>query len=187
MTKMNNFVIDGRPYTSSYHLTPDLKLKWVPYYLEMAMSASKLSDCTSLQVGCVTLTKSGLLSIGINGTVPGWHTNCAEDIVEGVSKTRHAETLHAEQNMIMKLASSTQSGKGSYVFCTDAPCGECAKLLAALGIEILFFSRIHKRTEGLALLVRLGVKAFHVEHKDDLVYLNSASDMKLLEGDLCNY
>jgi deoxycytidylate deaminase len=41
--------------------------------------------------------------------------------------TSKPEVLHAEQNALMKLARSTESGEGATLFVTHAPCLQCAK------------------------------------------------------------
>ena len=66
-------------------------------------------------------------------------------------KTR-AEVLHAESNAIAKLARSTESGDGATMFCTHAPCLQCAKLIYQSGIRELYFKTHYRDETGLTFL-----------------------------------
>jgi dCMP deaminase len=57
------------------------------------------------------------------------------------------EVLHAESNAIAKVSKSTQSSEGSTLFCTHAPCLECAKLIYQSGIKNVYF-RDHYRDDA---------------------------------------
>ena len=101
-----------------------MKPKFEKMYMEIAETVSKMSYAKRLQVGAIVVKDNRIISIGYNGTPAGWDNNCEDEN----NKTK-PEVIHAEANSIMKLASSNESGKGSVMFLTHAPCIDCAKLI----------------------------------------------------------
>lgn len=67
------------------------------------------------------------------------------------------EVVHSEANAILKLARDGESGKGATLFCTHAPCIECAKLIAGAGITSVFYRDVYKNELGLDFLEKSGV------------------------------
>ena len=67
------------------------------------------------------------------------------------------EVLHAEMNALMKLAKSTESGDQATMFCTHAPCIECAKLIYQSGIKSLYYRTQYRDTAGIEFLTRSNV------------------------------
>ena len=123
-----------------------MKDKFVKYYLRIALLTSELSHAERLKVGAVIVKEDRVISIGYNGTPSGWDNNC--ELTEEIGSyprdtpvwerefqmTTKPEVLHAEANTITKLAKSNESGHGSAMFCTHAPCLECSKLIYQSGI-----------------------------------------------------
>jgi dCMP deaminase len=66
--------------------------------------------------------------------------------------------LHAEANSILKIAKSTESSEGSTMFCTHAPCLQCAKLIYQSGIKKLYYRDTYRETSGLEFLQKGGVE-----------------------------
>lgn len=67
------------------------------------------------------------------------------------------EVLHAESNAISKVARSTESSEGSTMFCTHAPCIECAKLIVQSGINSLYYRHKYRSDDGIEFLQKGGV------------------------------
>lgn len=67
------------------------------------------------------------------------------------------EVLHAETNAIAKVSASTESSEGSTIFCTHAPCLQCAKLIYQSGIKSLFYRDTYRDDSGLIFLKKSGV------------------------------
>ena len=67
------------------------------------------------------------------------------------------EVLHAETNAIAKVSSSTESSEGATMFCTHAPCINCAKLIYQSGINSLFYRDTYRNTAGIKFLESSGV------------------------------
>lgn len=145
--------------------------------MEIAETVSKMSYAKRLQVGAIVVKDNRIISIGYNGTPAGWDNNCeskewmpegclhsdeypeeeysdyGNDIFIGRYKLKtKPEVIHAEANAIMKLASSNETGKGSVMFLTHAPCMECAKLIYGAGITKVFFKNEYRDRTGIEFL-----------------------------------
>lgn len=122
-------------------------------YMKTAYNFAELSYCVRRKVGCVIVKDDRIISIGYNGTPPGWE-NCCED--ENNKTLPHV--IHAEANAIAKLAKTEGGGIGSTVFVTTAPCIECAKQLATIGIKELYYAEDYRGlVEGIHFLQKCGV------------------------------
>lgn len=60
--------------------------------------------------------------------------------------------LHSESNAILKVARSTESTEGATMFCTHAPCLQCAKLIYQSGITKLYYRDSYRDNNGLEFL-----------------------------------
>jgi dCMP deaminase len=67
------------------------------------------------------------------------------------------EVIHAEMNAIGKLARSSESGEGSTMFITHAPCIECAKLIGTSGISKVYYRNSYRDTSGIDFLHKSNV------------------------------
>lgn len=123
-----------------------MKPKYIRAHLEVAKIYGQLSTATRLKVGCIIVKDDRIISIGYNGMPSGGSNVCEEN---GHTKP---EVLHAETNAITKLAKSTESGQDAYMFCTAAPCLDCAKLIIQSGIKEFHFEHRYKSSEGLDLI-----------------------------------
>ena len=123
-----------------------MKNKYIRAHLEVARVYGELSTAERLKVGCIIVKDDRIISIGYNGMPSGGSNVCEKN-----NKTK-PEVLHAEANAITKLAKSTESGEGSYMFCTFAPCVDCAKLIMQSGIKEFHFEHRYKSSDGLDLL-----------------------------------
>jgi len=73
------------------------------------------------------------------------------------------EVLHAETNAIAKVSASTESSDGATMFCTHAPCINCAKLIYQSGINSLFYRDTYRDTSGIEFLESSGVSVTKYE------------------------
>lgn len=140
------------------------KQKWRQAYMDTAWTFSKLSVARRLQVGAVIVKNHRIISIGYNGTPPKWDNDC-ENLVEVNGEFQYVtkpEVIHAEANAILKLARDGESGKGSMLFCTHAPCIECAKMILTVGIGAVFWSDSYKVDDGLNFLISGGVGVYNM-------------------------
>lgn len=121
-------------------------------YLRMALEWGKLSHCKRKQVGALIVKDRMIISDGFNGTPTGFENPCEDE--DNYTKWY---VLHAEANAILKVASSTQSCKGSTLYLTLSPCRECSKLIHQAGIIRVVYMNEYKDTTGLDFLKNAGV------------------------------
>jgi len=130
-----------------------MKQKFIDYFMDIAERTAQLSSAKRLQVGSIIVKDDRIISIGYNGMPPGW-TNVCED--ENY-KTKD-EVIHAEANAIAKLAKSSESGDGSVMFLTHAPCIDCAKQVFTAGIRKVIYKNDYRSDKGVVFLQQCGVK-----------------------------
>ena len=87
--------------------------------------------------------------------------NCCED-KEGLTKW---EVLHAEANAILKVASSTQSAKGSTLYITLSPCTQCSKLIHQAGIKRVVYAKNYRDSSGIDFLEKAGVELKYLPYE----------------------
>jgi dCMP deaminase len=66
------------------------------------------------------------------------------------------EVLHSKLTQLLKCP-STESSEGATMFCTHAPCINCAKLIYQSGINSLYYRNTYRDTSGLEFLESSGV------------------------------
>jgi len=134
----------------------NMKPKFIDYYMKIAEVTSTLSYAKRLQVGAVIVKDNQILATGYNGMPSGWENICEVPDDKGILKTK-PEVLHAETNAIAKVAQSTESSQGSTLFCTHAPCIECAKLIYQSGITTIYYKEQYRDDSGVNFLKLSGV------------------------------
>ena len=146
-----------------------MKPKFIKYFAKIAEETAKLSTAKKLQVGCVIVKDSRILSVGYNGTPAGWDNACEEVVLpnEWIDyeqlKTK-PEVLHAEANALMKLCQSTESSQRATLFVTHTPCMECAKLIYQAGISQVYYINDYDATKGCGkdFLEKAGIEVCQV-------------------------
>lgn len=159
--------------------------------MDITKRTSLLSRAIRLQVGAVLVKDGRIISQSWNGTPAGQDNNCEtrewmpkgclhldheypyveySDYEDGAIIGRYRlktkpEVIHAEANLIMKLASSNESGKGSTIFITHSPCIDCAKLIYGAGISDVYFSENYRDSAGVEFLKNLGINV--TQHKTE--------------------
>jgi len=154
-----------------------VKPKFVDYYMKIAEVTAGLSYAKRLQVGAVIVKDNQILATGYNGMPSGWENNCEyeEEVMmsefgkgtwiekTGQLKTK-PEVLHAVTNAIAKVAQSTESSLGATLFCTHAPCIECAKLIYQSGIATLYYKHEYRDERGIKFLQLSGVNVHQYDN-----------------------
>jgi dCMP deaminase len=139
-----------------------MKQKWIDAFMDTAERFAQLSSAKRLQVGAVVVQDNRIISIGYNGMPSGWSNECEhwvevspEDRIwtdaDRVLKTKD-EVIHAEANAISKLARDGERGNGADLFCTHAPCIQCAKLIYGAGIKKVYYRNSYRNNAGLDFL-----------------------------------
>jgi len=145
-----------------------MKPKMISLYMDICERIAQMSVAQRLQVGSLIVKDDNILSYGWNGTPRGWDNECeytVPELIDVESRTitpsqlkTKPEVLHAEMNCISKVAKSTLSSEGSTMFCTHAPCIDCAKFIYQSGISSVYYKNDYRSTQGLDFLTKSGVK-----------------------------
>jgi dCMP deaminase len=133
--------------------------------MKVAVAYSDLSHARRLRVGAIIVKDDRIISIGYNGTPPGWDNNCEDELPDGGLKTK-TEVLHAEENAIGKLARSHESGNGATMFITHAPCAQCAKMILVSGIKRVFYQSMYRDDAGIKFLEKGGIEVQQLEQEE---------------------
>ena len=137
-----------------------MKRKWIDAFMDTAERFAQLSSAKRLQVGAAVVKDNRIISIGYNGTPAGWSNECEEITLHSddtvTTKTKD-EVIHAEANAISKLARSNDSGLGSDMFISHAPCVHCAKLIYGAGIKTVYYRTAYRDTAGIDFLQKCNV------------------------------
>lgn len=158
-----------------------MKQKFIDYFMKVADVTAQLSTAVRLKVGSVIVRDERILATGYNGTPTGWDNTCEdreymdstaggwlspEEIWERWPLEDHMgryrlktkpEVLHSEANALTKIARSTESSEGATLFCTHAPCMQCAKLIYQSGISSVYYRNNYRDNDGLEFLQRGGI------------------------------
>jgi len=121
--------------------------------MKVAETYAQLSTAKRLQVGAIVVKDNRVISIGYNGMPSGWSNECEDEDF----KTK-PEVLHAETNAIAKLAKSNESGEGSTMFITHAPCLDCAKLIFQSGISKVYYKNQYRSEDGINFLNKSNIE-----------------------------
>lgn len=127
--------------------------------MEIAEVAARQSYAERLKVGAVAVRDHRILGCSYNGTPPGmsnqcedWFTEVSEDGTLTTYSKTNEDVIHAEMNLIFKLARDGESGKGSNLFITHAPCYQCAKGISSVGFSKVYYRNQYRNTDGIELL-----------------------------------
>lgn len=121
-------------------------------WTEFATALAERSTCARTGVGCVIVTEDNhrVLSIGYNGGARGLNNSCDS------AEPGNCGCLHAEENALIKMNFNEPSPKKMYT--TLAPCLMCAKRAVNAGIQEVIYITAYRKTEGIELLEKAGVK-----------------------------
>jgi dCMP deaminase len=163
-----------------------MKQKFIRAHMKVAEIYAQLSSAERLKVGAVIVKEDTIIGIGYNGMPSGWVNVCEkkeympidaaglfsveemeqkwpyEDRDKRYKLVTKDEVIHAESNAISKVAKSTNSTQGSYLFVTHAPCIHCAKLIHQSGITRVFYKETYRDDSGLKFLEKCGVKVMKI-------------------------
>lgn len=134
--------------------------------MKTAETFAELSHARRLHVGAIVVKDDRIISIGYNGMPAGWDNDCEDQIYHEdgfhITLKTKPEVLHAETNAIAKLARSNESGLGSDMFVTHAPCLDCAKLIYQAGIKRVWFGAAYRDGAGVNFLKTSGIEVEQV-------------------------
>jgi dCMP deaminase len=139
-----------------------VKQKWIDAFMDTAERFAALSSAVRLKVGAVIVKDNRIISIGYNGMPAGWSNVCENyfglDLNGNPTLVTKDEVIHAEANAILKLARDGESGNGSSLFCTHAPCIHCAKLIHGAGINKVYYRNSYRDVAGIEFLINCNIE-----------------------------
>lgn len=130
-----------------------MKQKYLEAFMDMAVRFGQTSEANRLKVGALLVKDGNVISLGINGTRSGWHTNVCED--ENGNTT--PAVRHAEIAALDKLRRSHETSVGATLFVSHMPCLPCAVELVDAGIVEVYYRDDYRLTEGVQYLLDHGV------------------------------
>jgi dCMP deaminase len=153
-----------------------MKEKWINAFMDTAQRFAQLSSAIRLKVGAVVVMENRIISIGYNGMPAGWTNECEHKIycedgdykeqllpkqanqwINYKLKTKD-EVIHAEANAISKLARDGERAAGATMFCTHAPCIQCAKIIYGAGINTFYYRNTYRDNDGLEFLKKCNIE-----------------------------
>lgn len=116
-------------------------------FMNVAREISQLSRANRKKVGAIILKDSRIISIGYNGTPPGYDNTCEDSNGKTLSIV-----CHAEFNAICQLTKMGISSLDSEIYVTMSPCIECAKLILNTGIKRVYYYEEYRDLSGVEFL-----------------------------------
>ena len=133
-----------------------MKDVYLQAYMDMALRFAETSEAQRLKVAAMLVKNGSILSIGINGTYPGWETNVCED-ENGLTSWY---TRHAEQACLDRMLQTNETTTGATMLVTHAPCKMCSLRIKDAGINSVYYRNSYRDSSGVDYLQSAGV---HVE------------------------
>lgn len=131
-----------------------MKEKYLMAMMDMTLRFAETSEAQRLKVAAMLVKRGSILSIGINGTYPGWETNVCEDETGQTGwYTRHAEGACLDQ-----MLHSNETTDGSIMLVTHAPCKMCSLRIKEAGISSVFYRNDYRDLSGVEYLQQAGVE-----------------------------
>jgi len=134
------------------------------YMMAIAYLTADMSKCKRLQVGAVFARDGRPLATGWNGLLEGSPDDCCEETIDDITRSKDL-VIHAEMNALRYMAMEGIPTKGATLYITHAPCINCAKHLAGIGLSKVIYAQDYRDSSGIDYLrTRLPIiqlKDFH--------------------------
>jgi len=135
-----------------------MKEKYLLAYMDMAERFAETSEAKRLKVAAFILKNDSILSMGINGSYPGWETNQCE--------TADNETewyvRHAESASLDKMLLSHETTKDSTMIVTHAPCRMCSLRIKEAGIKKVYYRSTYRDNSGVEYLQKNNIEVYQI-------------------------
>ena len=150
-----------------------MKEKHKQMYLRMAKAVAETSSAKRLKVGAVAVKNNMVIASGYNGLPSSINGGCEykryappihsseynlEDVVGKYKLVTKDAVRHAEKNLLLSLAKSTESSVGCTIFLTHSPCPSCCADLIDAGISAVYYEEEFRDTSGIKDLIDAGIK-----------------------------
>ena len=124
-------------------------IEWNEYFLDIARTVAKRSNCLRAQVGAVIVgADKKIKATGYNGT-PSKVTSCMElgfcyRMANNIPSGTCYETcrsIHAEQNAIIQAGQDRCMGASMYIYGHNFICILCKRFIVQAGIETIYLKK----------------------------------------------
>ena len=124
-------------------------IEWNDYFLEIAKTVSKRSNCLRAQVGAVIVGQDKKIkATGYNG-VPSKVVSCMElgfcyrikNNIPSGTKYETCRSIHAEQNAIIQAGQDRCQGASMYIWGHNFICILCKRFIVQSGIETIYLKK----------------------------------------------
>jgi dCMP deaminase len=133
-----------------------MKEKYAKALMDMACRFGETSEAQRLKVGALLYKNGAIISMGVNGQAPGWHSEVCED-----SEGKTLPTVrHAEHACLEKMYLSNETTVGAYMFISHSPCLMCSLKIVAAKVEKVYYKHDYRCSEGIKYLKENGVVVF---------------------------
>lgn len=156
-------------------------------FMDLALRVAQESYGVRDKVGAILARDGNILAYGYNGTPEGWDNCCETTEVEYFNNPEQAEqyllsglgwslgknpgtverlvtkpeVVHAEMNILKKMANSSQVVRGASLYCTRSPCQNCATAFIGMGLKEVFYKYEYRSLAGISLFQKDGVNVFN--------------------------
>lgn len=150
-----------------------MKKKHKEMYMRIAEAVAQTSSAKRLKVGAVAVKNNMVIGTGYNAQPSGVDSDCEyrqdapsiclegsfpEEDEKGKYRWVTSNTVrHAEANLLLNLAKSTESSDGAVLFCTHSCCKFCAMDIVDAGIKAVYYKEQYRDTEGIDYLKKNGI------------------------------
>ena len=124
-------------------------IEWNEYFLEIARTVSKRSNCIRAQVGAVIVgADKKIKATGYNG-VPSKVVSCMElgycyrikNNIPSGTRYETCRSIHAEQNAIIQAGQDRCMGSSMYIWGHNFICILCKRFIVQAGIETIYLKK----------------------------------------------
>ena len=124
-------------------------LEWNEYFLEIARTVARRSNCIRAHVGAVIVGKDRKIkATGYNG-VPSKVVSCMElgecyrikNNIPSGTRYETCRSIHAEQNAIIQAGQDRCKGASLYIWGHNIICILCKRFIVQSGIEIIYLKK----------------------------------------------
>ena len=124
-------------------------IEWNDYFLEIARTVSKRSNCLRAQVGAVIVgADKKIKATGYNGT-PSKVVSCMElgycyrmqNNIPSGTRYETCRSIHAEQNAIIQAGQDRCMGSSMYIWGHNFICILCKRFIVQAGIETIYLKK----------------------------------------------
>ena len=130
-------------------------------FMQVAVLFGQRSSCPRADVGAVAVLDRRIIATGYVGA-PSGLPHCDVVGCDIGPEGGCVRTIHAEANLITWAARTGTSLSGAVMYCTHAPCRNCAQLIANAGFKALVYGKLYRDPRGLQLLRLLDIYSYDI-------------------------